>query len=106
MGKGDKKSRRGKIFKGSFGKSRPHKTKKKIIIPVAKPKVIKTVPIAIAANEAIAPTIEVKASVKAAAKKPKAPAKEAKPKVAKEPKPKADAKKEPKPKKAAPKKEK
>ena len=28
MGKGDKKTKRGKIFKGSFGKSRP-KAKKK-----------------------------------------------------------------------------
>jgi len=28
MGKGDKKKKRGKIFKGSFGKSRPAKTKK------------------------------------------------------------------------------
>ena len=24
MGKGDKRSKRGKIFKGSYGKSRPH----------------------------------------------------------------------------------
>lgn len=29
MGKGDKKTKRGKIFKGSFGKSRPAKKKKK-----------------------------------------------------------------------------
>jgi 30S ribosomal protein S31 len=28
MGKGDKRTRRGKLFKGSYGKSRPHKTKK------------------------------------------------------------------------------
>jgi 30S ribosomal protein S31 len=28
MGKGDKKSRKGKIAKGSFGKSRPHHVKK------------------------------------------------------------------------------
>ena len=28
MGKGDKKSRKGKIAKGSFGKSRPHNVKK------------------------------------------------------------------------------
>ncbi|MFB9844889.1 30S ribosomal protein THX [Mucilaginibacter ginsenosidivorans] len=28
MGKGDKKSRKGKIAMGSFGKSRPHKIKK------------------------------------------------------------------------------
>jgi 30S ribosomal protein S31 len=28
MGRGDKRSRKGKIFKGSFGKVRPHKIKK------------------------------------------------------------------------------
>ncbi len=28
MGKGDKKTKKGKIFKGSFGKSRPAKVKK------------------------------------------------------------------------------
>ncbi|MBD0331190.1 MAG: 30S ribosomal protein THX [Chitinophagaceae bacterium] len=29
MGKGDKKTRRGKLFKGSFGKTRPAKPNKK-----------------------------------------------------------------------------
>lgn len=29
MGKGDKRTRRGKIFKGSFGKKRPKKVTKK-----------------------------------------------------------------------------
>lgn len=29
MGRGDKKTKKGKIFKGSFGKSRPSKVKKK-----------------------------------------------------------------------------
>jgi 30S ribosomal protein S31 len=29
MGRGDKKTKKGKITKGSFGKSRPAKTKKK-----------------------------------------------------------------------------
>ncbi len=29
MGKGDKKSKRGKLVKGSFGNSRPHKPTKK-----------------------------------------------------------------------------
>ena len=29
MGRGDKRTRKGKIFKGSYGKSRPHKVKKK-----------------------------------------------------------------------------
>jgi 30S ribosomal protein S31 len=34
MGKGDKRSRKGKIFAGSFGKSRP-KHKKKHVAPEA-----------------------------------------------------------------------
>ncbi|MBW1696471.1 MAG: 30S ribosomal protein THX [Deltaproteobacteria bacterium] len=29
MGKGDKRSRRGKIYRGTFGNSRPRKAKKK-----------------------------------------------------------------------------
>lgn len=29
MGKGDKRTLRGKIFKGSYGKTRPHHPKKK-----------------------------------------------------------------------------
>jgi len=29
MGKGDKKTFRGKVFKGSYGKTRPHHPKKK-----------------------------------------------------------------------------
>jgi 30S ribosomal protein S31 len=29
MGKGDKRTKRGKIFKGSYGKSRPHDPGKK-----------------------------------------------------------------------------
>jgi 30S ribosomal protein S31 len=28
MGKGDKRTKRGKIYKGSYGKSRPHSAKK------------------------------------------------------------------------------
>ncbi|HSG76712.1 MAG TPA: 30S ribosomal protein THX [Burkholderiales bacterium] len=27
MGKGDKRTRRGKIYKGSYGKTRPHREK-------------------------------------------------------------------------------
>lgn len=34
MGKGDKRTRRGKIFAGSFGKSRP-KYKKEVFVPSA-----------------------------------------------------------------------
>ncbi len=29
MGKGDKRTKRGKIYKGSYGKSRPHRAKTK-----------------------------------------------------------------------------
>jgi 30S ribosomal protein S31 len=36
MGRGDKKSRKGKIFKGSYGVVRPRKTAAEIIIPVKK----------------------------------------------------------------------
>lgn len=36
MGRGDKRTRRGKIAAGSYGKTRPHKTAKKAA-PAAKP---------------------------------------------------------------------
>ena len=36
MGRGDRKSRKGKIFKGSYGVVRPRKTAVEIIIPVKK----------------------------------------------------------------------
>jgi len=29
VGKGDKRTRKGKIYKGSYGKRRPHRVKKK-----------------------------------------------------------------------------
>jgi 30S ribosomal protein S31 len=29
MGKGDKRTKRGKIYKGSYGRSRPHRVKAK-----------------------------------------------------------------------------
>jgi 30S ribosomal protein S31 len=29
MGKGDKRTKRGKIYRGSYGKTRPHRAKKK-----------------------------------------------------------------------------
>ena len=32
MGKGDKRTMRGKIFKGSYGKTRPHDPKKKPVV--------------------------------------------------------------------------
>lgn len=39
MGRGDKKSAKGKIAIGSFGKSRPHRPKKKeeVVTPEPKP---------------------------------------------------------------------
>jgi 30S ribosomal protein S31 len=30
MGKGDKRTRRGKIYRASYGKKRPHRPKKKV----------------------------------------------------------------------------
>jgi 30S ribosomal protein S31 len=36
MGKGDKRTKRGKIFKGSYGKSRPHDPNKKKAAPLPK----------------------------------------------------------------------
>ena len=36
MGRGDRKSRKGKIFRGSYGVVRPRKTAAEIIIPVKK----------------------------------------------------------------------
>jgi 30S ribosomal protein S31 len=33
MGKGDRRTRRGKIFKGTYGKSRPRKKRNKKITP-------------------------------------------------------------------------
>ena len=41
MGKGDKKTKRGKIIAGSYGKTRPHK-KAVPVPPVAKKKAKKT----------------------------------------------------------------
>ena len=36
MGRGDRKTRKGKIFRGSYGVVRPRKTAVEIIIPVKK----------------------------------------------------------------------
>ena len=41
MGRGDRKSRKGKVFKGSYGVVRPRKTAVEIIIPVKKKIVLK-----------------------------------------------------------------
>ena len=95
MGKGDRKSRKGKIFKGSYGVVRPKKSTIKAFVPTKKKEVKKEV-------------VEEKPATvkkKVVAKKKAAPKKEAAPK-AKAPKaaaPKATAPKAKAPKAAAPK---
>lgn len=42
MGKGDKKTKRGKIAMGSFGKNRPHKRKKDPIVAAVEEKATAT----------------------------------------------------------------
>lgn len=37
MGKGDQRSRRGKIHRGTFGRRRPKQSKKRVIKPAAPP---------------------------------------------------------------------
>jgi 30S ribosomal protein S31 len=48
MGKGDGRSRRGKIFKGSYGKTRPHdptgKTGTPAVAPPPRPAAVKKAP--------------------------------------------------------------
>jgi 30S ribosomal protein S31 len=44
MGRGDGRSRRGKIFKGSYGKTRVHRVKKAVHVTTAKPVVAKKSP--------------------------------------------------------------
>ncbi len=65
MGKGDKKTKRGKIIIGSFGVSRPSKVKKQVIVKTEK----KT-------KKVEAESAEVKAAKKPAVKKPKKETKE------------------------------
>lgn len=73
MGKGDKKSRKGKLFMGSYGVSRPRK-KTKAYIPVRKPApVAKPVAEAIT-SEAVETTPKKAVRKKAASDKPKKPA--------------------------------
>ena len=61
MGRGDKRTAKGKRFKASFGKSRPHKATKPAI-PVAAPKKEKAV-------KAEKPAVKKAPAKKAAAKK-------------------------------------
>jgi 30S ribosomal protein S31 len=74
MGKGDRKSKRGKISMGSFGVSRRHKKDKKAVVktemPVKKEKVV-----AVASPEVV--ETEKKPAKKPAVKKPKKDTEEA-----------------------------
>jgi 30S ribosomal protein S31 len=65
MGKGDKKTKRGKIFMGSFGVRRPKNIKKEIIVKAEK----KTKKVEVE-------NAEIKPAKKPAAKKPKKETKE------------------------------
>ena len=64
MGRGDKRTAKGKRFKASFGKSRPHKAKKAVIPAAAtkKEKVVK-------AEKTEKPVVKKAPAKKAAAKK-------------------------------------
>ena len=69
MGRGDKKTRKGKISKGSFGVLRPHKKKTEVV--TAKPKTKK----AAAKKEPVAKDDAKKSTPKKAATAKKAPTK-------------------------------
>lgn len=69
MGKGDKKSRRGKIARGTYGVRRPRKTEKKYI-PTSRP-VAKTKEVITPVTEEIIEKIEKKEKPVRAAKKEK-----------------------------------
>ena len=75
MGKGDRKSKRGKIFMGSYGKSRPAKKAKVSAYKAALPSAVK-------ADAPIADTAA--AAAHAPSKKKAAPKKKATPKKKKE----------------------
>ncbi|NLE35867.1 MAG: 30S ribosomal protein THX [Bacteroidales bacterium] len=72
MGKGDKKSKRGKIIRGSFGVRRPRKTSKKAV--AAAPEEVKKEVEKVAAEAAKVPEAT-KPARTAKTTKPKAPAK-------------------------------
>lgn len=80
MGKGDKKSRRGKIQIGSHGVRRPQR-KAKTVIPVVEPDVVKAEPKPKTAKKA---TVEKTEPVEEAVEKTKKVVKKAAPKKTKE----------------------
>jgi 30S ribosomal protein S31 len=61
MGKGDRRSRRGKIFRGTFGKSRKHSSDTPVRMPVVS---------AIAAEAPVEEKVEVPKKKRAPRKKP------------------------------------
>jgi 30S ribosomal protein S31 len=69
MGRGDKRTRKGKIFSGSFGNSRPHKAVKSTVVAEATEDVAKKKP---AAKKAVAEEGEKKTAKRAPAKKAEA----------------------------------
>jgi 30S ribosomal protein S31 len=66
MGKGDKKSKKGKLAMGSFGNSRPHKTEAKAVSPSPKKEKVKAAP---KAKAEAAPKAEKKVAAKKTTKK-------------------------------------
>lgn len=73
MGRGDKRTRKGKIFKGSFGNSRPQKVKS-IAAEAAKPATAKK---AAKPKKELTESSEAKTAKRAPAKKAAAPKKRA-----------------------------
>ena len=86
MGKGDKKTKRGKIILGTYGKKRRKNRTQLYVAPVKKNQVKKTAPVfeevVVEIEEVVAPKAEVKkaAPKKTTAKETAAPKKEAAPK--------------------------
>jgi len=64
MGRGDRKSKKGKIFRGSYGVVRPKKLETIIIIPKKKKAVVKEAVAEITAVVEKKPTVKKKTAVK------------------------------------------
>lgn len=82
MGRGDKKSKRGKRFLGSFGNSRPQKTKKTILTkknPLEKTKKKEVAIVEVEVEAKVASAAKKTAGKKVAAKKASAKTSKAKP---------------------------
>ncbi|HOH99231.1 MAG TPA: 30S ribosomal protein THX [Bacteroidales bacterium] len=71
MGKGDKKSRRGKIIRGSYGKTRPGRSKSPGILPTPAPAPEVKPEKVVAAEEPAVETQSVEKPAKPKAAKPK-----------------------------------